>query len=378
MKPKTISRSVLAQGLTFTSDKITVSAPGKLMLLGEHAVVYGHPCIVTAVNQRLFLKVELTNKPFFQIRAPDVGIKNYKKPVSKIGRGEIPKGAKFVELATRSLLVLGRKLQGETLFKGVKITTRSDFSSLYGFGSSSASTVCTIFALSKLLEIKLTQKQLFDLAYKTVLEVQGKASGFDIAAAIWGGTIYFITPNLSSPHAPLSSTHTPLSFPRKRESRNWIPNQVGNDIGNSLPLIVAYSGTKAKTTDMIAKVDGLTKKHPQIVNKTYDLIENLVENGKKDIKNGNFENLGELFNINQGYLESLGVSSPKLSAMIYAAREAGAYGAKLSGAGGGDCIITLAPPTKKSAVEEAITKAGGKIIPVKTNAQGVRIDTQSR
>lgn len=337
------------------------------MLLGEHAVVYGHPCIVTAVDQRFYLTAEIIDQPVFILRAPEVGIKNYQKPISKIGRGIIPQSAKFVELATRSLLVLSRKPQGETLFKGIRISTHSDFSSQYGFGSSSASTVCTIFALSKLLNIKLTQKQLFDLAYKTVLEIQGKASGFDIAAAIWGGTLYF-TP--------------PMSFSRRRESIKKIPDQaialstrrVGNDKKVALPLIVAYSGTKGKTTDLIAKVANLAQKHPKIVKKTFDLVENVVENGKKATKNSDFATLGELFNINQGYLESLGVSTSKLSRMIYAAREAGAYGAKLSGAGGGDCIIALAPPAKIKAVESAIAKSGGKIIKVKTSAQGVKVE----
>ena len=180
--------------------RITVSAPGKLMLLGEHAVVYGHPCIVTAVDQRLYLTAELLKEPVFILNAPDVKVKNYKKPISEFissynperaKRVEGPKGAKFVELALKNFLqshpfVIPAKT-------GIHISTRSDFSPQFGFGSSSASTVCTIFALSKLLNAKLTKKQLFDLSYKTVLDIQGKASGFDVAAAIRGGTLYFFT-----------------------------------------------------------------------------------------------------------------------------------------------------------------------------------------
>jgi mevalonate kinase len=79
-------------------------------------------------------------------------------------------------------------------------------------------------------------------------------------------------------------------------------------------------------------------------------------------------------NINQGYLESLGVSSAKLSAMIYAARDAGAYGAKLSGAGVGDCMIALAPDAKRKAIEKAIKAAGGEVLKIKTNAKGVSVE----
>jgi mevalonate kinase len=79
-------------------------------------------------------------------------------------------------------------------------------------------------------------------------------------------------------------------------------------------------------------------------------------------------------NFNQGYLGALDVSTKKLSDMIYAAVNAGAWGAKLSGAGGGDCIIALASDGKKRAVEKAIKKAGGEIIKVSTDAPGVRVE----
>ena len=78
---------------------------------------------------------------------------------------------------------------------------------------------------------------------------------------------------------------------------------------------------------------------------------------------------------NQGYLSSLGVSSSKLEAMIHASREAGAYGAKLSGAGVGDCMIAFAPPSKVNAVKKAIEKAGGKAINIKSNVEGVRLES---
>src|SRR3990172_973466 len=113
------------------AKKITVSAPGKLMLLGEHAVVYGRPCIVTAVGQRMKATVELTDKPVFELNAPDVQVTNYQKPMKDLGKGGVPKGAKFVEVAIKNFGVR----------YGVKVTTKSEFSSQFGFGSSSASTV---------------------------------------------------------------------------------------------------------------------------------------------------------------------------------------------------------------------------------------------
>ena len=79
-------------------------------------------------------------------------------------------------------------------------------------------------------------------------------------------------------------------------------------------------------------------------------------------------------NFNEGYLSILGVEGKKLSSMIYMARDAGAYGAKLSGAGIGDCMIALAPPKTRKVVKQAINKAGGQIIDIETDVPGVKIE----
>lgn len=321
--------------------QIIVSAPGKLMLFGEHAVVYGRPCIVTAVDQRLKLKAEKLDKPIFQLEAADVGVTNYLKPISEVGVGEIPKGAKFVEIALKNFM---NNFRIDT--PGISIQTISQFKSVFGFGSSSASTVCTIKALSELFNIKLSQKQIFELAYKTVLDIQGVGSGFDLAAAIYGGTLYFVTGG---------KVIEPLKI-------------------KSLPLIVGYSGVKADTPTIVKQVAQFAKGYPKIVKNIYDQMGVLVNMAKKALEKNDLQALGQLMNLNQGYLEVLGVSSEKLSAMIYAARNAGAYGAKLSGAGVGDCMVALAPSAKRKAVEKAIENAGGQVLKIEVNAKGARIE----
>jgi len=308
------------------------------MLFGEHAVVYGRPCIVTAVNQRMHATVELIDQPIFQLNAPDVQIKNYKKPMSDLGNGEIPKGAKFVEIAVGNFGV--RK-------GGLSITTKSEFSSQFGFGSSSASTVCVIKALSELSGKKLSNRQIFDLSYKTILDVQGKGSGFDIAAAIYGGTLYFLTGG---------KVIKPLKI-------------------TSLPIIVGYSGIKVDTITIVNEVLKKAGKYPKVIDRVYNNIERLVEQAKKSILNKDWQSVGELMNFNEGLLAVLGVEGKKLADMIYAARDAGAYGAKLSGAGMGDCMIALAPPSKVSSVKKAIEKAGGQVINIRANVEGVRIES---
>jgi len=320
-------------------NEVTVSAPGKLMLLGEHAVVYNHPCLVTAVDQRMRATVELLNNKDFELEAEDVKVKGYRKSLSGLGVGDIPKEVKFVEIALKNIK------EKYPLKSGIRITTKSEFSSQFGFGSSSASTACAIKAMSELLNLNLTNKEIFDLSFKTVLDIQGKGSGFDVAAAVYGGTLYFVTGG---------KIIKPLNI-------------------KSLPLIVGYSGVKADTTTLINKVKESFIGKEDHLNKIYSGIALLVEDAKTALIDGDLARAGKLMNNNQSYLKDLGVSVDELDDMIKASIKAGAYGAKLSGAGGGDCVIALAPNDKQQAVIKGINSVG-EVINVKTNAEGVRIE----
>lgn len=323
------------------SPSIRVSAPGKLMLLGEHAVVYGHPCIVTAVGQRLTATLTETEAPFLELTAPEVTIEGYRKPLADLGRGEIPKGAGFVELAVRNFR------RRHPFSHGVKIETASEFSAQFGFGSSSASTVCVMKGLSELIGLNLPAREIFDLAYETVLDVQKKGSGFDVAAATFGGTLLF-------------------------EKGGKVIEQLSVQ---SLPLIIGYTGIKADTVSLIDAVKRKAEKYPAIVEQIYGSIGQLIPDARSALERGDWRSLGELMDVNQGYLEVLGVSSAKLAMMIHAAREAGALGAKLSGAGKGDCMIAIAGTQQANVVKNAIAKAGGEVIDISVQVEGVRLET---
>ncbi len=321
-------------------DKVTVSAPGKLMLFGEHAVVYDHPCLVTAVDQRIKLTAELIDEPNFELEATDVDITGYKKPISELGQGDIPKGAKFVEIAVKNIY------EKFGLDKGIRVTTSSEFSSKFGFGSSSASTVCAVKALAELFDLKLDNKGVFDLAYKAVLDIQGKGSGFDVAAAVYGGTLYFLTGG---------KTIEPLMI-------------------SNLPLIVGYSGIKADTVTLINAVKEKFADNQSRLDEIYSEIDALVEKAKPEIVNENWEEVGKLMIENQTLLKELGVSIEKLDQMIDGAVSGGAYGGKLSGAGGGDCMIAFGPAESLTEIRKGITDPGGEIMEIKTNAEGVRVE----
>ena len=302
--------------------RIRVSAPGKLMLMGEHAVVYDHPCLVTAVDKRLYVEAEIIDTNEDEIIAPQV------------------KESRFV-LETIAYFKKQFKIN-----QFVKISTNGDFSHRVGLGSSSAVTVATFKALSLVFNINLSDRQIFDLSYYVNLAIQGVGSGFDIAIATFGKTIYFVTGG---------KTIEPLNL-------------------KPLPLVVGYSGIKADTPFYIRKVREAFRSRQTQMDKMFEEIESLVMEGKLFLQNNDHEKMGKLMVKNHQLLQQLGVSIPKLDLMVEKSVEAGAWGAKLSGAGGGDCMIALVEDDKRRAVENAIKSVGGEIITVDNNADGVRVE----
>lgn len=300
-------------------NNVTTSAPGKLLLLGDHAVVYGYPCLVTAVNYRVFVEVSLSDRDEF---------------IFPEGNGN-----NFIQIA----LELFRKKFHKP--QSLQIKTWASYKESYGLGSSSAVTVAFVKALLELFSIPLSKKELFDFCYKVVLKVQGVGSGFDVAAAIWGGTLYFVTAG------------------KKIE-----PLKIAE-----IPLVVAYSGSKGNTAELVKKVAQL-KKESKRVDELFMPIEMKVDDARDWLTAKNFKGFGHYMDWYHDLLQQLEVSTPKLDELVKAARKAGAYGAKLSGAGGGDCIIAVASPEKKEEVEKSLGKTGGKVLNVKTNEEGVRIE----
>ena len=302
--------------------RIKVSAPGKLMLMGEHAVVYGYPCIVTAVDKRLYVEAEKIDEGEDKIVAPQV------------------KESRFV---LESIATFKEKFG---ISKSVKISTKGDFSHNVGLGSSSAVTVATFKALSLLFDVPMTNKQIFSLSYKVNLKIQGVGSGFDIAAATFGRTLYFVSGG---------KLIEPLHI-------------------DKLALVVGYSGIKADTPFYIRKVAEAFKNKKNEMDEVFKQINILVVEGKQYLNEKKYSSFGEKMTQNHKLLQKLGISIPKLDQMVEESIRAGAYGAKLSGAGGGDCMIALSPQNKILEIEKAIEKVGGEIIKVNNNAEGVKIE----
>lgn len=286
----------------------SVSAPGKLILLGEHAVVYGYPCLVASVNRYVTVRMERADNAD-TFRTPGVT------------------DTAFIEQA----LAVVRKRYKQN--GPVSLVTHSDLGT-YGLGSSAAVSVATIAAWAQLFSVRLTPSELFDLAYACVLQVQGKASGFDVAISMRGGTIVF----------------------------NGADKQVTPVDTNEMPMVVGFSGKKVGTVSMIDRVAEKMRDNPDAVTALFEAMKLLVREGHDAVQYGDWQQLGSCMNRQQKLLVSLGVSTDMLNAMVDAACQAGAYGAKLSGAGGGDCMIAVVSDDRKNDVEQAIKKAGGEIV----------------
>jgi mevalonate kinase len=321
-------------------QKITTSAPGKLMLCGSYAVVHGRPCVVTAVDQRLYVTVEKNGDDQFHLEAPDLGLRTYSKTLTELGTKDLPKAVRFIETLYKIFL------DEHPQKKGIKVSTKSDFSSSFGFGSSSAVTVAFAKAITELYEVKLDEKELFDLCYKAVIAVQGVGSGFDLAAAIWGGTIYYISP-------------------AKVVERIEI---------DKLPIIVGYTGVKADTPTLVRMINNKLETDTARIETIFESIGDISHKVVKSLNAGDWEQLGSLFNQHQALMRQLGVSSPELEKLIKASSTAGAHGAGLSGAGGGDCMLSVVEDDNKEEVINVLNKAG-EVLNVGLNAPGVRIES---
>jgi len=324
-----------------------VSAPGKAMLLGEHAVVHARPCLVTAVDSRLYLTLAAgpPGGGTFTIHAPDVGVEGVAGRVADaLAGGEArARGTRFIE----SALAVWRDRFG--LERDVTITTRSDFSSQLGLGSSSATVACALFALAHVSGVSLSTRDLFDLGLEAIFRVQQTGSGFDLAAAISGGTLFY----------------------DNGQPRQIVPLEVPH-----LPLVVAYSGVKADTPSVVRAVADRLAAWPAAMTGIFDTMARIVHDGRAALERADWPALGQLMDMQHGLAHAIGVDTPETARLAFAARAAGAWGAKLSGAGGGDIVIALAPEDRRAAIGAALEAAGATLVDVQPNAPGVRLEEQ--
>lgn len=277
-----------------------VSVPGSLMLFGEHAVLHGKPAIVVAISQ--YIHVSLTPRLDRNIQIIS----------SEFGQHLVLLD-KFVVTNPYNYVLTAIKQYLKKIDRGFTLNICSDFPATIGFGSSAAVTVATLGLLTLWLEKKSPDlMQLYRQAVKVVRLVQGTGSGADVAASVFGGVISY-----------------------------KMPSKI-QKLKNNLPLVAVYSGSKTPTAQVIAMVEKKRKEFPDVFAKLYDAMGGCTENAIKAIKKNELAKLGRLMNIHQGLQDALGVNNAILEKLIFALRtKPNIYGAKISGAGMGDCVIGL-------------------------------------
>jgi len=309
------------------------SAPGKVILFGEHAVVSGIPALGCSVDLRARVIVEdLPGRTEVETNLPLAGF-TLDLLAGQIRSHEALHAARYVSAVLEELGA-----------NDLRIKVDSDIPPGAGLGSSAAIVVATLAALSEHLGLGLPRAEIGEMAHRIEKSVQkGLGSPMDTALATFGGY---------------------LQVSSRVQELNLSP----------LALVIGHTGISHDTRAEVEKVQSLRARHPDLVDPIFEAIGLIAESAAYLIKELRLAELGELMNINHGLLEALGVSSRELSELIYAARGAGgALGAKLTGAGGGGCIIALPGPAGATALEIALRQAGGRVFHARTGGEGVRL-----
>ncbi len=299
----------------------SASAPGKIILFGEHAVVYGRPAIAVPIPQ-LMATVETTSLSgrklgTIHVEAPDIGLDSWLHEMSP----DHPL-AYIINLTLNELGI------HDPPAMGIKISSSIPIAS--GLGSGTAVSVAILRSLSDHLDQRLPLKRQSELAYEVEKIHHGTPSGIDNTVVTYAKPVYY------------ERGHDPEIIP----------------LGAPFTLIVADTGVQSPTAVAVAQVRKSWQENRKAYESLFDEIGSLVLQARDCIERGHVNELGPLMDQNQVLLEAMGVHSPQLQSLIEAARKAGAYGAKLSGAGLGGNMIALVDPGNAKSIENALKNAG--------------------
>ena len=322
---------------------VTVSAPAKIILFGEHFVVYGEPAIVLAIDKRAYASADIRKDKRIYIDSIDLGISGFFE-------GDIFYEERGDQTARRTLEPLKIAIEGvlerSRMNVGVSVKVRSTIPVAAGLGSSAAIAAAVVTAVGRLLDLELSKEEIFRISYEAERYVHGTPSGIDPTISTYGGVLLY------------------------RRDKGFSQIKVKGEI----PLVIGDTGVKRSTGDIVARVREISEQYPSIIKPLLRIGGKIALRAVEALETGDLYALGELMNVNHGLLCAVGVSDASLERLVYAAREAGALGAKLTGAGGGGCMIALAKPDKLVRVVDAIERAGGKAFGVRLADEGVRIE----
>ncbi|MFP8958625.1 mevalonate kinase [Natrialbaceae archaeon A-CW3] len=291
------------------------SAPGKVYLFGEHAVVYGEPAVPCAIERRARVTVEQRTDDKLRVQADNLSLDGFTveyggrtddHPDIDVPEHLITAAMGYVDEAIGQV----RDVTDEPDV-GFDVTIESDIPLGAGLGSSAAVVVAAIDAAARELGVTLEPTELAERAFQTEYAVQdGQASRADTFCSATGGAVRVEGEDCRRIDAP------------------------------DLPFVIGFDGGAGETGELVSGVRALREEYAFAAD-TVETIGNVVRRGEEALEDGDLEEVGRLMDFNHGLLSALGVSSRSLDTMVWAARDADALGAKLTGAGGGGCIVAL-------------------------------------
>jgi mevalonate kinase len=296
------------------------SAPGKVILFGEHAVVYGEPAIAVPVSE---VEARATVEP-----APlGSGL--------KLVAADLEQRFALAEASSRDPLALAARLTLDRLSAPVPdatIVIRSSIPIASGLGSGAAVSTAMVWALTEFIGRPLSPAQVSELVFEVEKIHHGTPSGIDNTVIAYEQPVYFVRTEASGPHLI--------------------------SVGASFTLVIADTGLPSPTRRLVSRVRAGWKRDRPRYEALFKEIGEVVREGYRRIEAGDVDALGPLMDRNHALLIRLGVSSPTLDRLVYAAREGGALGAKLSGAGQGGNMLALVNAEDAENVIEALKEAG--------------------
>ena len=297
---------------------VTASAPGKVILFGEHFVVYGNPAIVSSIDLRARVTASSS-------REEGVTLEEWPQ--------ENP--------AVRSASYILEKLRWKG---GISLKTSSEIPQSVGLGSSAAIAVASAAAALKLCSDKLDLKLVLEAAHEGEKIIHYTPSGIDTSIAAFGG----------------AGTYTRSEGYRELDFRLE-------------EILIVNTGRQRRTGDLVRRVKEFREKDPKRFEELLEESKRIVEESVDHLKAHEVEPLGKLMLRNQELLRAIGVSAPEIEQAVDACMSAGAYGAKLTGAGGGGCVIAVADYDKLDLLAEKLGKYF-QVFRARLRVEGVRIE----
>lgn len=296
------------------------SAPGKIILFGEHAVVYGRPAIAVPVTQvHADVEVAESSRPGIWIHAPNVDLDSE--------LNTLPSDHPLAAVIHNLFFSLGI-----SPFPPLDITINSSIPVASGLGSGAAVSVALIRALSSALGRPLSDDQVNAFTYEIERLHHGTPSGIDNTVITYASPVYFIKGH------PIETLKVSRPF----------------------MLVIGDTGISAPTKQSVGDVRRLWTKNNLRMEQVFDEIAQISLMARRIIECGQPEMLGELMDQNHAFLQEMAVSSSELDSLVRAARTAGALGAKMSGGGRGGNMIALVAPEMAEPVSRSLLAAGAR------------------